>query len=365
MHGSCVLEAILPRLCQLEELYLTNNYITGVIMQRLAPALEALTCLQRLFLQQNDLGFNGALALRHSFQRMTTITLLTLDYCVLRAEGLLEIAHGLRHLTSIETLRINHNGLGLMEAQGASVQEVCEVLARSLSQMSRLKYVELAQSGFGYEETMAIAHALLKANAFANVDDVKIREVLKHLRKKEMWLAELTARRVDISDEESQPMRCMLSEVYSHNIVRHQPINKNQCAGCHSPRVSIVANFLKGKKEGVETRRASFIGEKGSYNEHVVMKTVPCVCLAAFISCTALMQQPFPHPDGLAGTRLKKKRWSEQGLIRSSTACRVFLGTTRNMEGVVCSLNCSRYLSITRKTGKRTVTRCAPHENAF
>jgi hypothetical protein len=66
----------------------------------------------------------------------------------------------------------------------------------------------------------------------------------------------------------------MLSEVYSHNIVRHQPINKNQCGGCQSPRVSIVANFFKGK-DGVETRRATYIGDKGSYNEDVVMKTVP------------------------------------------------------------------------------------------
>jgi hypothetical protein len=86
----------------------------------------------------------------------------------------------------------------------------------------------------------------------------------------------------EFDDEESQPMRCMLSEVYSHNIVRHQPINKNQCGGCQCPRVSIVANFFKGKHEGVETRRASFIGEKGSYNEHVVMKTVPCAIPGSF-----------------------------------------------------------------------------------
>jgi hypothetical protein len=275
-HGSYVLEAILPRLFQLEELYLTNNYITGVIMKRLAPSLEKLTCLRKLFLQQNDLGLEGAVALKSSFRSMASLTVLTLDYCVLRAEGLLEIAHGLQHLTLMETLRINHNGLGLMRVrEEASVQNVCKVLAVSLSGMKHLKKVELAQSGFGSEDAMTIAQALLKANSTADVDDKKVKEVLKYLRKEKFHLAQLEAQRCDFDDEETQPMRCMLSEVYSHNIIRHQPINKNQCGGCQSPRVSIVANFFKGKKEGVETRRATYIGEKGSYNEHVVMKTVP------------------------------------------------------------------------------------------
>jgi hypothetical protein len=271
MHGSYVLEAILPRLSQLEDLYLTNNYITGVIMQRLAPSLEKLACLRKLFLQQNDLGQLGAEALKESFVRMTSITLLTLDYCVLRAEGLLEIAHGLSHLTLMETLRINHNGLGLIKDE---TREVCKVLAESLSRMKHLKKVELAQSGFGHEDAITIAQALMRANCTADVDDKKVKEVLKHLRDKKEFLAEMAAKNPN-DDEESQPMRCMLSEVYSHNIVRHQPINNNLCGGCKSPRVSIVANFFKGKKEGVETRRASFIGEKGSYNQHVVMKTVP------------------------------------------------------------------------------------------
>jgi Ran GTPase-activating protein (RanGAP) involved in mRNA processing and transport len=280
MHGSYVLEAILPRLSQLEELYLTNNYITGVIMQRLAPSLEKLTCLRKLFLQQNDLGKQGAKALRKSFAHMTTITLLTLDYCVLRAEGLYEIACGLQHLTLLETLRINHNGLGLIkvpEESEFSDQAVCKQLADSLSRMTHLKKVELAQSGFGSEDSMTIALALLKANSVVEVDDKKIKLVLGLLRNEEMLQAEEASKSNTFDDEESQPMRCMLSEVYSHNIVRHQPINKNQCGGCQCPRVSIVANFFKGKHEGVETRRASFIGEKGAYNEHVVMKTVPYV----------------------------------------------------------------------------------------
>ena len=285
MHGSFVLEAILPRLFQLEELYLTNNYITGIIMKRLAPALEKLTSLRKLFLQQNDLGVEGATALKSSFRVMTTITVLTLDYCVLRAEGLLEIAHGLKYLTLMETLRINHNGLGLMKVkEEASDQNVCKALADSLSGMPNLQKVELAQSGFGPEDALAIAHALQKANSTVDVDDKKVKEVLKYLRKgaSHLHLAHLAAQRVDFDDEETQPMRCMLSEVYSHNIVRHQPINKNQCGGCQCPRVSIVANFFKGKKEGVETRRATYIGEKGSYNENVVMKTVPCATLRLF-----------------------------------------------------------------------------------
>ncbi len=275
MHGSYVLEAILPRLFQLEDLYLTNNYITGVIMQRLAPSLEKLTCLRKLFLQQNDLGLKGAKALRSSFVFMTSLTLLTLDYCVLRDEGLDEIAHGLHHLTLMETLRINHNGLGLIKVE--EDHKVCEVLANSLSRMKNLKKVELAQSGFGPTDAMTIANALLAANSTAEVDDKKVKEVLKHLRAGNKDSAQKAAMSTDFDDLESQPMRCMLSEVYSHNIVRHQPINKNQCGGCGSPRVSIVANFFKGKKMGVETRRASFIGDKGSYNEDVVMKTVPYV----------------------------------------------------------------------------------------
>lgn len=276
MHGSYVLEAILPRLFQLEELYLTNNYITGPIMERLAPSLEKLTCLRKLFLQQNDLGLIGAKALRKSFQVMQSITMLTLDYCVLRADGLLEIAHGLQHLHLMETLRINHNGLGLIKVKDASVKDVCDTLADSLSRMSHLKRVELLQSGFGSQDAMSIAKALLAANSTADVDDKKVREVLRHLRQGNEGLALAAASRADLDGEESQPMRCMLSEVYSHNIVRHLPINRNQCGACQSPRVSIVANFFKGKK-GVETRRASFIGEKGTYNSDVVMKTVPYV----------------------------------------------------------------------------------------
>jgi hypothetical protein len=279
MHGSYVLEAILPRMFQLEELYLTNNYITGVIMKRLAPSLEKLTGLRKLFLQQNDLGVEGAIALKSSFSVMTSITLLTLDYCVLRAEGLLEIAQGLKHLTLMETLRINHNGLGLIKVQEASVCNVCNALADSLSRMTHLKKVELAQSGFGPRDALTIAEALVKANSSADVDDKKVKEILKFLRKDAKHLAQLAAQRTDFDDEETQPMRCMLSEVYSHNIVRHLPINNNQCGGCHAPRVSIVANFFKGKKEGVETRRATYIGEKGTYNEHVVMKTVPYAAL--------------------------------------------------------------------------------------
>lgn len=287
MHGSFVLEAILPRLSQLEEIYLTNNYITGVIMERLAPSLEQLTCLQKLFLQQNDLGKQGAAALRKSFARMSSITLLTLDYCVLRAEGLFEIACGLQHLTLLETLRINHNGLGLIKVAEPSDRAVCKQLADALSRMSHLKKVELAQSGFGSEDAMTIAQALCKANSFVEVDDKKVKAVLDTLRKgkpNSVFLAQVESKRKngEFDDEESQPMRCMLSEVYSHNIVRHQPINKNQCGGCQCPRVSIVANFFKGKHEGVETRRASFIGEKGSYNEHVVMKTVPCAIPGSF-----------------------------------------------------------------------------------
>ena len=276
MHGSYVLEAILPRLTQLEDLYLTNNYITGVIMKRLAPSLEKLTCLRKLFLQQNDLGLDGAVALKSSFRVMTSITLLTLDYCVLRAAGLLNIAEGLQHLTLMETLRINHNGLGLIKDEEASVEKVCQVLADSLSRMSHLKKVELAQSGFGPSDAMTIAEALMKANPTVDVDDKKVKEILYYLRRGNSYLhlAHVVAKRTHIDDEETQPMRCMLSEVYSHNIVRHQPINKNQCGGCQSPRVSIVANFFKGK-DGVETRRATYIGDKGSYNEDVVMKTVP------------------------------------------------------------------------------------------
>ncbi len=178
MHGSYVLEAILPRLFQLEDLYLTNNYITGVIMQRLAPFLEKLTCLRKLFLQQNDLGLKGAKAIRSSFVFMTSLTLLTLDYCVLRDEGLDEIAHGLHHLTLMETLRINHNGLGLIKVE--EDHKVCEVLANSLSRMKHLKKVELAQSRFGPNDAMTIANALLAANSTAEVDDKKVKEVLKH-----------------------------------------------------------------------------------------------------------------------------------------------------------------------------------------
>jgi len=276
MHGSFVLEAILPRLSQLEELYLTNNYITGLIMERLAPSLEKLTCLRKLFLQQNDLGLIGAKALSKSFERMQSITMLTLDYCVLRADGLLEIARGLQHLHLMETLRINHNGLGLIKVEDASVKVVCDRLADSLSRMSHLKRVELLQSGFGSDDAMTIARALCTANATVDVDDRKVNEVLRHLRQGNEDLALEAASRADLDDEDSQPMRCMLSEVYSHNIVRHLPINKNQCGACEAPRVSIVANFFKGRN-GVETRRASFVGEKGAYNTDVVMKTVPYV----------------------------------------------------------------------------------------
>lgn len=357
MHGSYVLEAILPRLFQIEDLYLTNNYITGTIMERLAPALEKLTCLRKLFLQQNDLGKKGAEALKNSFPNMTSITLLTLDYCVLRAEGLLDISHGLRHLTLLQTLRINHNGLGLIKVKEA--QEVCTVLSRSLSQMKHLKKVELAQSGFGPEDALILAQALLEANPNVDVDDKKVKEVLKFLRKEDELHAELAAKRLDFDDEESQPMRCMLSEVYSHNIVRHQPINKNQCGGCQSPRVSIVANFFKGK-QGVETRRASFIGEKGSYNEHVVMKTVPYVPRNTCHFCMPYtLIQHLPHMSFFEGTQGLERRRSAKGWTRNSMTCPVFLETA------LYSLKSYRYLFIMRSACSRSAMFLNLLENVF
>jgi len=279
-HGCHVLEAVIPYI-QLEVLALANNYITGEAMARLALQLTHLTRLRKLLLQQNDLGAKGASALASVFSCMVSLSVLTLDYCVLRAPGLHAIAADLKHLSNLKSLRINHNGLGLLQDQQYTDDFVCSHLANALESLPKLIRVDLMQSGFASHNALSLARALFHANPHVAVDDTKIYNMIVHLRNGDEASAQAASHATyeSIADDSVQPMRCMLSEVYSQNIVRHLPINAERCGSCKSPRVSIIANFVKKHlaedRPMFETRRASFVGDQSHQVSQVVIKTFP------------------------------------------------------------------------------------------
>jgi len=266
---------------QLEVLALANNYITGDAMARLAPQFRVLPQLRKLLLQQNDLGEKGAAALASSFACLTLLSVLTLDYCVLRAPGLSAVATGLNSLRNLKHLRINHNGLGLLQDANHTDEFVCTQLAKALRNLSKLNKVDLMQSGFKSSDALTLARALFHANPAVMVDDEKITNVIFHLRNSDEASAQAASQASydSILDDSVQPMRCMLSQVYSQNIVRHLPINLEKCGSCGSPRVSIIANFVKRDVAEVrpffETRRASFVGDQAHHFAQVVIKAVP------------------------------------------------------------------------------------------
>ena len=275
------MEAVIPYMIQLEVLALANNYITGDAMARLAAQLKYLTRLRKLLLQQNDLGEKGATALANAFSCLTSLSVLTLDYCVLRAPGLNAIASGLNNLRNLKRLRINHNGLGLLQDEKYSDESVCLQLAKALENLSNLSKVDLMQSGFGSSDALTLARALFHANPAVIVDDTKIKNIIVHLSNGDDNAAQAASQAAydSIVDDYVQPMRCMLSEVYSQNIVRHLPINSEKCGSCKSPRVSIIANFVKRdvaeERPFFETCRASFVGDQAHHVAQVVIKTVP------------------------------------------------------------------------------------------
>jgi hypothetical protein len=279
-HGCHVLQAVIPYV-QLEVLALANNYITGEAMARLAEQLTKLTRLRKLLLQQNDLGEKGASALANCFSSMHSLSVLTLDYCVLRAPGLYSIATGLKHLSNMKRLRINHNGLSLLHDNFYTDELVCSQLATAFENLPKLFRVDLMQSGFTSHDALALSRALFHANPTIVVDDPKIRSIIMHLRHGDENSAQAASQAAyeSIADDSVQPMRCMLSEVYSQNVVRHSPINAERCGSCESPRVSIIANFAKNNSAGerpmFETRRASFVGDQSHQVSQVVIKTFP------------------------------------------------------------------------------------------
>ncbi len=279
-HGCYVLQAVIPYM-QLEVLALANNYITGEAMTRLATQLTHLTRLRKLLLQQNDLGETGAIALANAFSRMPSISVLTLDYCVLRARGMFSIASSLCYLSNLKRLRINHNGLGLLHDSFYTDKLVCSQLATAFENLPKLIRVDMMQSGFASSDALSLSRALFHANPTVFVDDPKIKNIITHLRNGDEASAEAASQvpYESIADDSIQPMRCMLSEVYSQNIVRHLPINAERCGSCKSPRVSIIANFVSRRaaveSPMCETRRASFVGDRSHEVSQVVIKTVP------------------------------------------------------------------------------------------
>jgi hypothetical protein len=145
--GCNLLVGALQSMSPLRTLVLNDNHIGAAGCASLATALQSMSSLQTLNLSYNTIGAAGCASLVPALQSMSTLQTLDLIRNQISTAGCIKLARALKSMTSLTSLNLFGN---LINDAG------CFKLARALQSMSSLQSLNLGCNGIG-----AAGHASL------------------------------------------------------------------------------------------------------------------------------------------------------------------------------------------------------------